>query len=81
MYGQAFRFAADLMVGVAAGGVLGWALDRQFGTAPWLMVVLFILGFAAGLRNVVRAAKTAQVENEPRQRAAPSAADDDDDEK
>ncbi len=80
-YGQAFRFAADLMVGVGAGGVLGWALDRQFGTAPWLMIVLFILGFAAGLRNVVRAAKTAQLENEPGQRAAPFVADDDDDEK
>ncbi len=69
------------MVGVGAGGVLGWALDRQFGTAPWLMIILFILGFAAGLRNVVRAAKTAQVENEPGQRAAPFVADDDDDEK
>jgi ATP synthase protein I len=78
-YGQAFKFAAELIVGVALGGLLGWALDRQFGTAPWLMVVLVILGFAAGLLNVIRAAKQAQAENEASQLAAPSVAGSDDD--
>jgi len=42
------------------------------------MIVLFILGFAAGLLNVVRSAQQAQAQNEPLQRAAPSVADDDD---
>ena len=79
-FGQATRYAADLIVGVALGGVLGWALDQQFGTAPWLMVLLVILGFAAGLLNVIRAAKKAQAENEALQRAAPSVKDDDEDE-
>ena len=79
-YGQAARFAADLVVGVVLGGVLGWALDRQFGTAPWLMVLLVVLGFAAGLLNVIRAARIAQAENEALQRAAPPVADDEDDE-
>jgi ATP synthase protein I len=59
------------------GGGLGWALDKQFGTAPWLMIVLVILGFAAGLLNVVRAAQEAQIKNEPLQKAAPSVKDDD----
>ena len=77
-FGQATRYAADLIVGVALGGVLGWALDQQFGTAPWLMVLLVILGFAAGLLNVIRAAKKAQAENEALQRAAPSVRDDED---
>ena len=76
-FGAAFKFAAELVVGVVAGGALGWALDRQFGTAPWLMIVLVILGFAAGLLNVVRAAREAQAKNEPLQRAAPSVKDDD----
>ena len=80
-FGQAFRYAGELIVGVAVGGVLGWALDRQFGTAPWLMVVLVILGFAAGLLNVIRAAKKAQAENEAQQLAAPDAADDDDEDR
>ena len=76
-YGPAFKFAAELIVGVIVGGGLGWALDRQFGTAPWLMVVLVIVGFAAGLLNVVRSAQEAQKRNEPLQKAAPSIVDDD----
>jgi ATP synthase protein I len=76
-YGAAFKFAAELIVGVVVGGGIGWALDKQFGTAPWLMVVLVILGFAAGLLNVVRAAQKAQAQNEPLQMAAPSVGDDD----
>ncbi len=76
-YGAAFKFAAELLVGVIVGGGLGWALDKQFGTAPWLMIVLVILGFAAGLLNVVRAAQQAQAKNEPLQKAAPSVKDDD----
>jgi ATP synthase protein I len=76
-FGAAFKFAAELVVGVAVGGGLGWALDKQFGTAPWLMVVLVILGFAAGLLNVVRAAQEAQAKNEALQKAAPSVKDDD----
>jgi ATP synthase protein I len=78
-FGAAFKFAAELVVGVVVGGGLGWLLDRQFGTAPWLMIVLVILGFAAGLLNVVRAAQEAQAKNEPLQKAAPSVKDDDDD--
>jgi ATP synthase protein I len=77
-FGAAFKFAAELIVGVVVGGGLGWALDKQFGTAPWLMIVLVILGFAAGLLNVVRAAQEAQAKNEPLQKAAPSVKDDDD---
>ena len=78
-FGQAFRYAAELIVGVAVGGFLGWALDRHFGTAPWLMILLVVLGFGAGLLNVIRAAQKAQAENEASQLAAPSIADDDDD--
>jgi len=76
-YGTAFKIAAELIVGVVVGGGLGWALDKQFATAPWLMIVLVILGFAAGLLNVVRAAQQAQAQNEALQRAAPSVGDDD----
>ncbi len=77
-FGPAFKFAGELIVGVVVGGGLGWALDRQFGTAPWLMIILVVLGFAAGLLNVVRAAQEAQAKNEPLQKAAPSVKDDDD---
>jgi ATP synthase protein I len=76
--GQAMRIAAELVVGVAAGGFIGWLLDRTFGTAPWLLVLFLVFGFCAGLLNVVRAARRMQAEAEPLQRAAPAAKDDED---
>jgi ATP synthase protein I len=38
------------------GGIVGWLMDRWFGTRPWLMLVLLFLGFAVGFWNVVRIA-------------------------
>jgi ATP synthase protein I len=76
-FGKAFRFAAELLVGVGVGGFIGWALDRQFGTAPWLMVLFFILGFGAGVTNVIRSAQQEQRKQQAAQLAAPSVKDDD----
>lgn len=78
-YALAFRFAADLIIGVAAGGFIGWLLDRQFGTGPFLLALFAVFGFAAGLANIVRSARRLQAENEAAQRAAPSVEDDDED--
>lgn len=80
-YGQAFRYAADLVVGVGVGAFIGWSLDKYLCSAPWLMALFVILGFAAGLLNIIRAAQKAQAEMEPLQRGAPAVSDDDDDEK
>jgi ATP synthase protein I len=55
--GIAFRLVAELLAGVIVGGGIGWALDRVFGTSPLLLIVMFLLGVAAGMRNVVRAAR------------------------
>ena len=55
--GKALRLATELVAGVAVGGFIGWALDRLFGLAPFLMVVFLILGAAAGIMNVVRAGR------------------------
>jgi len=54
--GIAGRFATELMVAIAFGGGLGWLLDRWLGTRPIFLVVLVLLGAAAGIRNVMRAA-------------------------
>ena len=80
-FGKAFSFAAELIVGVAVGAALGWALDRYFGTKPWLMVLFLGLGFAAGLTNVIRRAQEAETQNADLQRSAPSVPDDEDDDK
>ena len=55
--GIAFRLVTELLAAVIVGGAIGWALDRVLGTSPFLLIVMFLLGVAAGMRNVVRAAR------------------------
>ena len=50
----ALRVASDLIGGVIVGAALGWGFDRLFDTSPWGLIVLFLFGFAAGLRNVMK---------------------------
>ncbi len=54
--GQAMRLSTEFIAGIIVGGGAGWALDRWLGTRPWGMIVLLMLGMAAGFFNVVRAA-------------------------
>jgi ATP synthase protein I len=79
--GKALRLATELIAGVAVGGFIGWALDRLFGSAPFLMVVFLILGAAAGIMNVVRSATAMQAEVKPLADKVPppDVVDDDDD--
>ena len=43
-----------LIGGPLGGGLIGYGLDALFGTKPWLTLVMLFLGFAVGIRNVVR---------------------------
>lgn len=52
--GFALRIGVELVGGLIVGGGLGLLLDRWLGTAPWLMVLFFLLGAAAGFLNVYR---------------------------
>ena len=54
--GQGFRLSAEFVSGVAAGGIVGWIVDRLFGISPWGLIVCLILGFCAGMLNLMRAA-------------------------
>jgi ATP synthase protein I len=53
--GLGVRIGIELVVAVGVASVVGWAIDRWFGTRPWGMIVLFFLGVAAGMLNVYRA--------------------------
>ncbi len=53
--GLAFRVGTELVAGIAVGAGVGYLLDRWWGTGPWMMVVFFFLGSAAGILNVYRA--------------------------
>lgn len=53
----AMRVGVELVSAVAIGVAIGWFLDSQFGTRPWLMLVFIFLGGAAGILNVYRMAR------------------------
>ena len=50
MSGLGFEFVAAVLL----PGALGWWLDRKMGTMPWLMLVGGLLGFAIGLRLLMK---------------------------
>jgi ATP synthase protein I len=79
---QGFKIAVELVVGVCFGGFVGWGLDRYFETSgPWFLIVFVVLGFAAGMLNVIRTAQRMQAEAESQQLSAPSVKDDDKDDR
>ncbi|HWH18114.1 MAG TPA: AtpZ/AtpI family protein [Allosphingosinicella sp.] len=48
------RVLSYLIGGMLGGAVTGWALDRLFGTSPWLLLILLFLGTAAGFWNIIK---------------------------
>jgi ATP synthase protein I len=56
------RMAAELVAAVLVGGIIGWGLDWVLGSRPWLFLLFFLLGFAAGVLNVMRAYERMQRE-------------------
>jgi ATP synthase protein I len=58
-WARGFRLSSELVAGVVVGAGLGWLLDRWLGTTPWGLMVFLLLGFAAGVLNVMRSAGVA----------------------
>jgi len=56
--GKAFRLVTELVVGLVVGGTIGWYLDQWLGTTPLMLLIFFVLGVAAGVLNVMRAAQS-----------------------
>ena len=57
---MAWRMTLELVVGGMVGAAMGWGLDRLFGTLPVFLIVFILLGFAAGVRTVMRSAQEVQ---------------------
>lgn len=54
-YGQAMKLSSEFIAGIVVGAGLGWMIDRLAGTSPWGLVIFLLLGFVAGVLNVLRA--------------------------
>jgi len=58
--GNAFKLGTELVAAVGVGTIIGFILDSWFGTKPWLIIIFFFLGAAAGMLNVVKTANRMQ---------------------
>src|SRR6266545_461264 len=56
---RGFRLSTELVAGVLVGAVIGYWLDRWLGISPWGLIVFVLLGFVAGVLNVMRVAGVA----------------------
>jgi len=54
---RGFRLASEFVAAILVGAGLGWLIDSFLPTRPWATVILLLLGFAAGVLNVVRTTK------------------------
>jgi ATP synthase protein I len=54
-----FRLSSELIAGVGVGALIGWGFDRLLSTSPFGLIVFVLLGFVAGVVNVIRSAGVA----------------------
>ena len=50
------KLSTEFVAGVVVGAGLGWLIDRGLGTSPWGLIIFLLLGFCAGVLNVLRSA-------------------------
>jgi ATP synthase protein I len=71
---MAWRMVIELVAGLGIGFGIGYGLDILFGTIPIFMVLFILLGFAAGIKTMMRSA--AEMQNEQLARQADKSEDD-----
>ena len=55
-FARGFRLSTELVAGVIVGAGIGWVFDRVLGVSPWGFIVFLLLGFVAGMLNLMRSA-------------------------
>ena len=58
----AWRMVIELVAGIAIGFGIGYGLDALFGTMPVFLVIFILLGFAAGVKTMLRTAQEVQTD-------------------
>ena len=57
---HAWRMVTELVAGLLIGFGIGYGLDRLLGTIPFFLVLFTLLGFAAGIKTMLRTANELQ---------------------
>ena len=60
--GKALKLSTEMVAAVLIGTIIGFILDSWFDSKPWLIIIFFFIGVAAGITNVFRVAKNMQKE-------------------
>jgi ATP synthase protein I len=77
--GYGMRLGTEFVAAILVGFGMGFLLDVWLGTGPWLMLLMLLIGFAAGVLNVTRSvAKMNKAAPQPP--AGATVPDDDEDE-
>jgi ATP synthase protein I len=81
-YAKGYRLASEFVAGTLVGGLVGYGIDRLFGTLPFGLIIFLLLGFGAGILNMARAANRVPPAQErlDANRPPPAVNDDDDEE-
>ena len=61
---MAWRMVVELLCGIGIGFAIGRGLDALLGVTPLLMIVFSLLGFAAGVRTMMRTAEMLSRQND-----------------
>lgn len=51
---QGLKVASEFVAGILVGAAIGYFIDQLAGTSPFGLIVFLLLGFAAGVLNVIR---------------------------
>ena len=62
--GIALKLSTEMVAAVLVGSIIGFILDNWFDSKPWLTIIFFFAGSAAGILNVIRSAKLMQKNND-----------------
>ena len=52
-----WRMVLELVTGIVIGVIFGFSLDSFLNTSPIFLIILIFLGFAAGVRTMIKTAK------------------------
>ena len=76
---RALRLGSEFIAAILVGAGSGFLLDQWLGTSPWILLVMLMVGFAAGVLNVTRAVSAMNKAAPPPPVSAIESGDEDDD--